>query len=100
MTATTHHMPGFPRPSCCFPARTPARPWLERSERECIVQWLRRLAIELSLARAEDIGMELQRLVRAALNTESGGSGISPDTAGHIAKEVLDAITQPPPAAL
>lgn len=77
----------------------PAKPWLERYETEGIVEWLRWLGIELGRPRAEEIGMEMRRLVRAARDEEPSDRGIPPHIAGRVAKNVLAAIAQEPPTA-
>jgi hypothetical protein len=78
----------------------PAKPWLERYETGGIAEWLRWLGTDCSRARAEEIGLELQRRVRAAHDAEPSDGGIPPHIAEHIAKEVLGAIAQEPPAAI
>ncbi|MEU8299732.1 hypothetical protein AB0C04_20965 [Micromonospora sp. NPDC048909] len=67
----------------------PAKPWLERHETQGTVEWLRWLGIDLSRARAEEIGLEVLRLVRAAREADASGSPIPPDIADHIASGAL-----------
>jgi hypothetical protein len=70
----------------------PAKPWLERYETEGIVEWLRWLGIDLSRARAEEIGLEVLRLVRSAREANASGGAISLDVADDIAARALHAI--------
>ncbi|GIH16089.1 hypothetical protein [Rugosimonospora africana] len=74
----------------------PARPWLEQYEAENIAEWMRWLGIELSRARAQELGAELTRLVDAARSTAGSDShgGIPPQAADHIAATLLAAITK------
>lgn len=68
-----------------------AKPWLERYETSGIVEWLRWLGLGLGLARAQQIGIELQQLVRAARDRESDGV-VPPLVAGRIAKQILNIV--------
>ncbi|MEU7753699.1 hypothetical protein [Micromonospora sp. NPDC049171] len=77
----------------------PAKPWLERCETEGIIEWLRWLGVELGRPRAEEIGTDIQRLVRVAHEEEPCVSGIPPHIAGRIARNVLAAIAQEPTTA-
>lgn len=70
----------------------PAKPWLEGYEVEGLVEWLRWLGIDLSRARAEEIGLEILRMVQAARDLPTSVSGIRPHVADHIAGVALSAI--------
>jgi hypothetical protein len=70
----------------------PAKPWLERYETEGIIEWLRWLGIDLSRARAEEIGLEVLRLVQGAREANASGGAIAPDVADDIAARALHAI--------
>jgi hypothetical protein len=72
----------------------PAKPWRESYEVDLIVEWLRWLGIELTHAKAAELGTELTRLVHAARSARPDRSNdISPETAARIAAALLGAIT-------
>jgi hypothetical protein len=70
----------------------PSKPWLERYETGLIVEWLRWVGMQLPYTRAQDLGEELIAHVHAARSEDGAGGHVTPESASHIAKTLLDAI--------